>query len=180
MVRKNRDLTPYENVVVYPIDFLKDVKDEILIMMNKEDATVFDVYKLNVKTGETTLVAKNPGNIQGWMPDSNGQIRMAVASDGVVGEVLYRESEEDEFKPFITIDAGDTVSPIAFSQDNQSIYMLSNKGRDKVELVKYDLEGNEEVIFSNPNVDIAGALYSSTKDKILMELILQIKFTRIF
>ncbi|TSI03146.1 S9 family peptidase [Lysinibacillus sp. BW-2-10] len=162
-----KDLTPYENVVAYPIDILKDAKDEILIMMNKEDATVFDVYKLNVKTGETKLVAKNPGNIQSWLSDSNGQVRMAVASDGVVGEVLYRESEEAEFKPFITIEAGDTVTPIAFSQDNKSIYMLSNKKRDKVELVQYNLEGKEKVILSNPNVDISNAIYSSTKDKIL-------------
>ncbi|MFF5995018.1 S9 family peptidase [Lysinibacillus sp. KU-BSD001] len=162
-----QDLTPYPNVVAYPIDYLKDVKDEILIMMNKEDATVFDVYKLNVTTGETKLIAKNPGNIQSWIPDSNGQIRMAVATDGVVGTVLYRETEEEAFKPFMEIEAGDTVSPLGFSQDNQSIYALSNKGRDKIELVKFDLKGNEEVIFSNPNVDIAGALYSSSKDRLL-------------
>ncbi|WP_431026801.1 S9 family peptidase [Lysinibacillus sp. LZ02] len=162
-----QDLTPYPNVVAYPIDYLKDVKDEILIMMNKEDATVFDVYKLNVTTGETKLVAKNPGNIQSWIPDSNGQIRMAVATDGVIGTVLYRETEEEEFKPFMEIEAGDTVSPLGFSQDNQSIYARSNKGRDKIELVKFDLKGNEEVVFSNPNVDIAGALYSSSKDQLL-------------
>jgi dipeptidyl aminopeptidase/acylaminoacyl peptidase len=164
---KEKDLTPYPNVVVLPIDYLKDVQDEILIMMNKEDATVFDVYKLNVKTGETKLVAKNPGNILSWIPDSNGQIRMAVASDGVVGAVLYRETEEDEFQPFISIDAGETVSPLGFSQDNKFIYAVSDKGRDKTELVKYDLKGKEEVIFSNPHVDIAGALYSSTKDQLL-------------
>lgn len=164
---KEKDLTPYPNVVVLPIDYLKDVEDEILIMMNKEDATVFDVYKLNVKTGATKLVAKNPGNILSWIPDSNGQIRMAVASDGVVGAVLYRETEEDEFQQFISIDAGETVSPLGFSRDNQSIYAVSDKGRDKAALVKYDLEGKEEVVFSNPLVDISGALYSSTKDQLL-------------
>lgn len=164
---EEKDLTPYPNVVVLPIDYLKDVEDEILIMMNKEDATVFDVYKLNVKTGATKLVAKNPGNILSWIPDSNGQIRMAVASDGVVGAVLYRETEEDEFQPFISIDAGETVSPLGFSRDNQFIYAVSDKGRDKAALVKYDLEGKEEVVFSNPLVDISGALYSSTKDQLL-------------
>lgn len=164
---EEKDLTPYPNVVVYPIDYLKDVQDEILIMMNKEDATVFDVYKLNVKTGETKLVAKNPGDIAGWLTDSNGQVRIAVVSDGVVGTVLYRETEEDEFQPFISIEAGETVSPLGFSQDNQYIYAMSNKGRDKIELVKYDLKGNEEVIFSNPHVDILGAQYSSAKDQLL-------------
>ncbi|WP_341300309.1 S9 family peptidase [Lysinibacillus sp. FSL H8-0500] len=164
---KEQDLTPYPNVTVGILSGLQGVKDEILIMMNKEDATVFDVYKLNVKTGETTHVAKNPGNIADWLADRNGEVRIAVASDGVEGTVLYRDSEQDEFKPFIEIEAGDDVRPLAFSKDNQYIYATSNKGRDKVEVVKYDLEGNEEVIMSNEEVDVAGVLYSAEQDKIL-------------
>ncbi len=164
---KEQDLTPYPNVTVGILSGLQGVKDEILIMMNKEDATVFDVYKLNVKTGETTHVAKNPGNIADWLADHNGEVRIAVASDGVEGTVLYRDSEQDEFKPFIEIQAGDDVRPLAFSKDNQYIYATSNKGRDKVEVVKYDLEGNEQVIMSNEEVDVAGVLYSAEQDKIL-------------
>lgn len=164
---KEQDLTPYPNVTVGILSGLQGVKDEILIMMNKEDATVFDVYKLNVKTGETTHVAKNPGNIADWLADRNGEVRIAVASDGVEGTVLYRDSEQDEFKPFIEIEAGDDVRPLAFSKDNQYIYATSNKGRDKVEVVKYDLEGNEQVIMSNEEVDVAGVLYSAEQDKIL-------------
>ncbi|GAB0170769.1 S9 family peptidase [Lysinibacillus sp. CTST325] len=162
-----KDLTPYPNVKVTILSSLKNVKDEILIMMNKEDVKVFDVYKLNVKTGKTTHVAKNPGNITGWLADRNGNVRMAVASDGVVGTVLYRDSEKDEFKPFVEIEAGDLVVPFAFSKDNKHIFATSNKGRDKVEVVKYDLEGHEEVIMSNSEVDVTGVFYSAEKDKVL-------------
>jgi len=164
---EEKDLTPYPNVTVGVLSGLQGVKDEILIMMNKEDATVFDVYKLNVKTGETTHVAKNPGNITSWLADRNGNVRIAVASDGVEGTILYRDSEKDEFKPFIEMEAGDEVMPLAFSKDNQYIYATSNKGRDKVEVVKYDLKGNEEVIMSNDQVDVSGVLYSAEHDKLL-------------
>lgn len=164
---EEKDLTPYPNVTVGMLSSLDGVKDEVLIMMNKEDATVFDVYKFNVKTGDTTLVAKNPGNILSWIADRNGNIRIAVASDGVEGVILYRETEKDEFKPFIEIEAGDDVTPLAFSKDNKYIYAKSNKGRDKVEIVKYDLEGNETVIMSHPDVDVSGVLYNSLQDKIL-------------
>ncbi len=164
---EEKDLTPYPNVTVGILSGLQGVKDEILIMMNKEDATVFDVYKLNVKTGETTHVAKNPGNITSWLADRNGNVRIAVASDGVEGTILYRDSEKDEFKPFIEMEAGDEVMPLAFSKDNQYIYATSNKGRDKVEVVKYDLKGNEEVIMSNDQVDVSGVLYSAEHDKLL-------------
>lgn len=164
---EEKDLTPYPNVTVGVLSGLQGVKDEILIMMNKEDPTVFDVYKLNVKTGETTHVAKNPGNITSWLADRNGNVRIAVASDGVEGTILYRDSEKDEFKPFIEMEAGDEVMPLAFSKDNQYIYATSNKGRDKVEVVKYDLKGNEEVIMSNDQVDVSGVLYSAEHDKLL-------------
>lgn len=164
---EEKDLTPYPNVTVGLLSSLQGVKDEILIMMNKEDATVFDVYKLNVKTGETTHVAKNPGNISNWLADRNGEVRVAVASDGVVGTVLYRDSEKDEFKPFIELAAGDEVTPLAFSKDNKHIYATSNKGRDKVEVVKYDLEGKEEVVMANKEVDVTGVLYSAEQDKLL-------------
>ncbi|MEY9973884.1 dipeptidyl aminopeptidase/acylaminoacyl peptidase [Lysinibacillus sp. RC46] len=164
---EEKDLTPYPNVTVGVLSSLQGVKDEILIMMNKEDAKVFDVYKLNLKTGETTHVAKNPGNITSWIADRDGNVRMAVASDGVVGTVLYRDSEKDEFKPFIEMESGDQVMPLGFTKDNKHILAKSNKGRDKVEVVKYDLEGNEEVIMSNSEVDVAGVLYNSEKDKVL-------------
>ncbi|MGE7695717.1 prolyl oligopeptidase family serine peptidase [Lysinibacillus sp. NPDC094177] len=164
---EEKDLTPYPNVTVGLLSGLEGVKDEILIMMNKEDAKVFDVYKLNVKTGKTTHVAKNPGNVSSWLADRDGNIRMAVVSDGVVGTVLYRDSEKDEFKPFIEIEAGDDINPFSFSKDNKHIYATSNKGRDKVEIVKYDLDGNEEVIMSNSEVDVSGILYNAEKDKVL-------------
>ncbi|KOP69958.1 peptidase [Lysinibacillus sp. FJAT-14745] len=164
---EEKDLTPYPNVTVGLLSSLKGVKDEILIMMNKEDAKVFDVYKLNLKTGKTTHVAKNPGNITSWIADRDGNVRMAVASDGVVGTVLYRDSEKDEFKPFIEMEEGDEVTPLAFTKDNKHILAKSNKGRDKVEVVKYDLEGHEEVIMSNSEVDVSGVLYNSEKDKVL-------------
>jgi len=168
--QEEKDLTPYPGVRVQIISVLTGVKDEILVMMNKENPAVFDVYKLNIKTGETKHVAKNPGNIISWLADSDGKIRIAVESDGVDSTVLYRKTEEDEFKPFIATAAGDSVSPLGFAKDNQSIYALSNKDRDKVELVKFDLTANEEVIYSNPQVDVMGAVYDSRRDKILYSL----------
>lgn len=168
--QEEKDLTPYPKVTVQLVSGLQDVKDEILIMMNKENPTVFDVYKLNIKTGITTHVAKNPGNIVSWLADQDGKIRIAVESDGIESTVLYRDTEEEDFKPFINTKAGDSISPIAFSKDNQSIYALSNKDRDKVELVKLDLKANEEVIYSNPQVDVTGAVYDSSQGKMLYSL----------
>lgn len=165
-----RDLTPYPGVRVELVSGLQGIKDVILIMMNKEDPTVFDVYKLNIKTGETERVAKNPGNIVSWLADHEGKIRIAVESDGVDSSVLYRDSEDDEFRPFVQTEQGDSITPLAFSKDNQTIFALSNKNRDKIELVKLDMEANEEIIYSNKLVDIKSAAYDRTQDKMLYSL----------
>lgn len=168
--QEEKNLTPYPGVRVQMLSNLQGIKDEILIMMNKEDPTVFDVYRLNIKTGETTHVAKNPGNIVDWLADRDGKIRIAIESDGIDSTVLYRDTEEEDFKPFLKTEAGDSVSPIAFSKDNKSIYALSNKDRDKIELVNLDFKANEKVIYSNPQVDVIGAAYDASRDKILYSL----------
>ncbi|PJO43987.1 S9 family peptidase, partial [Lysinibacillus xylanilyticus] len=164
---KEVDLTPYDKVSVQFVSDLSGVKDEILISMNKEDATIFDVYKLNVKTGETKLIAKNPGNIMAWVADRQGKIRLASESDGAVSTLLYRDTEEEAFKPLVTLNFGDTMNPLGFSADGKSIYAVSNNGRDKTGLVKLNLKGEEEVLYQHPEVDVTGAYYDKNKDKML-------------
>ena len=65
--------------------------DVITIIMNKRNPANFDVYRLNITTGELTLYIANPGNITEWYPDAEGNIRLAKASDGVDETILYRE-----------------------------------------------------------------------------------------
>ncbi|MBE9917234.1 S9 family peptidase [Paenibacillus donghaensis] len=164
---KEVDLTPYNKVSVQLVSSLSGVKDEILISMNKDDATIFDVYKLNVKTGETKLIAKNPGNIMAWVADRQGKIRLASESDGVVSTLLYRDTEEEAFKPLVTLNNGDAMNPLGFSADGKSIYAVSNNGRDKMALVKLNLKGEEEVLYQHPEVDITEAYYDKNQDKML-------------
>lgn len=164
---QEKDLTPYDKVNVLIVSGLSGVKDEILISMNKEDAVVFDVYKLNVKTGETKLIAKNPGNIQAWIADRQGKIRLALESDGVESTLLYRDTEEEAFKPLVALKNGDGINPLGFSADGKSIYAVSNNGRDKIALVQLNLKGEEEVLYQHPDVDVTGAFFDKKQDKML-------------
>ncbi len=62
----------------------EDIPDELIIGLNKRNPQVFDPYRLNLKTGEMEMLAENPGNIQGWMFDHDGKLRVAFAIvDGV-------------------------------------------------------------------------------------------------
>ena len=54
-----KELTPFENVRVRIIDEREDIKDELLIGMNKRDPKLFDAYRLNIFTGELKMVGEN-------------------------------------------------------------------------------------------------------------------------
>jgi len=142
---------------------------QVLVSMNKRDSTVFDAYRLNIQTGKLSLLLQNPGNITKWYSDAAGKLRMAIASDGVNETLLYRDKENQNFRAVLTNNFKTSISPIAFSVDNNCIYALSNKNRDKMALVELDcVSGNEHrVIYSNPQVDVSEAIYSVNKEKLI-------------
>ena len=163
-----KDLTPFEKVRVELIDELKDNDEELLIAMNNRDARLFDVYRINVNSGEMNMIAQNPGNITGWMTDHEGKLRIATTTDGVNTGILYRKNESEDFKLITSTNFKETLSPSMFTYDNNLVYMMSNIGRDKLAIVKYDIENNKEleVIYEHPEVDVSGLL-SSDKRKVI-------------
>lgn len=167
------DLTPYDSVRIEIIDDLEDIEDEIIIGMNLESKSLFSPYRLNIETGEAVKLAENKNMfepISGWMTDHEGKLRIAAkVTDGTNTNILYRASEDEEFKTVYTTDFKETLSPLFFDFDNGSVvYAVSNIGRDKTAIVKFDLETGQEleVLFSHPEVDVSNLSYSR-KRKVL-------------
>jgi dipeptidyl aminopeptidase/acylaminoacyl peptidase len=156
------DLTPMPKVRVNLVDELLDDPTDVLVEMNRRDSTVFDVYRVNVVTGDTTMIASNPGTITGWVADHHGRIRAALTTDGVNGTVLFRPTEADTFRVIAHTTFKDTFTPLFFTFDDQALYASSNLGRDKAAIVLFDpATGRErEVLFQHPEVDVDGMGYS--------------------
>jgi len=165
------DLTPFDEVLVQIADELEEHPDEMLIGMNKRLKEVFDVYRINVKTGEMKLAAENPGNITNWVTDHDGNIRVAQTTDGVNTTLLYREKESDEFAPVVTTNFKEQITPLFFTFDNKYVYAASNLGRDKSAIVKFDIANGKELetIFEHPEVDVS-ELHFSKKRKVLTRI----------
>ena len=162
------DLTPFENIQARITDDLEDDENFMLVGLNKRNPQIHDVYRLNVNTGDLELIAENPGNISGWMTDNDGKLRIAITSDGVNTSMLYRENESDEFKPILTTNFKESVSPLYFTFDNKELYVSSNRNRDKSAIFKFDLNTAKEtdLIFEHNDVDV-GSLLRSKKRKII-------------
>ena len=165
---ETKDLTPFPGVRVNLIDELEDINDEILIGMNKRNPEVFDVYRLNFKTGDLKLTEENPGNISSWVTDHLGNIKAALTTDGVNNSLLYRKDSSKPFEVKLTTDFKTALTPLFFTFDNSMIYALSNLGRDTMAVIKYDIENAKEteILYENPEADCTWLSYSK-KRKVL-------------
>ena len=76
--KNSKCLTCFEGVRTQIIDELEDIPDEVIIGLNKRNPQVFDPYRLNIVTGEMTMLAENPGNIMGWMTDHAREIACSI------------------------------------------------------------------------------------------------------
>ncbi|MBS1526969.1 MAG: S9 family peptidase [Bacteroidetes bacterium] len=142
--------------------------DVITIAMNKRDPANFDIYKLNIKTGELTPYLVNPGNITEWFPDDDGRIRLVKSSDGVDETILYRADDDSPFQPIIKNNFKNRVQPIAFINDKHLFYALSNVNQDKTALVVIDATTGKEVntVFKCDKTDIDKVDYSRNKHRV--------------
>ena len=163
-----KDLTPFEGVKADFVDVLEDNDDQMIIQLNKDNKEIFDVYRININTGELIKIAQNPGNITGWVTDHSGKLRIAVTTDGTNSSLLYRETEADTFRAVLTTNFKESASPLFFDFDNLNLYANSNINRDKSAIVKLDpVSGKElEVLFEHPEVDAEKLSYSH-KRKVL-------------
>ncbi len=159
-------LTDFDKVRTEIIDDLPEIDDYVIVGLNKRNPQVFDPYRLNINTGELTMLAENPGNIQAWMTDHDGKLRVAMAIvDGVNTSLLYRETENDEFKTVLTTSFKESMSPQFFTFDNKNLYASSNLGRDKAAIVEFDPRTGKEVkvLYENKDYDVDGLFYSKAR-----------------
>jgi len=162
------ELTPFEGVRVRLVDDLEDDDAHMLVSLNQRDRRVFDVYRIDVSTGDLELVAENPGNISGWVTDNAGRLRVATTSDGVNTSLLYRATEDDEFGLVVTTSFKDDLTPLYFTFDDARLYVASNIGRDKQAIFEYDPATAENValIFEHPEVDVTSLMRSKEREVI--------------
>lgn len=163
-----RDLTPYPDTKANLIDILKHDPEHIIISHNRRDKRVFDAFRVNVKTGESTMIVENPGKITSYLADHEGKLRVATTSDGVSTSLLYRDNEDEEFQTVLTTNFRQSLSPLLFDFDNKNLYVASNLNRDKEAIAIFDPKNARELelVFEHPQVDANNLLWSYKRKKI--------------
>jgi dipeptidyl aminopeptidase/acylaminoacyl peptidase len=150
-----RPLTPGAGVTCYIQQISRHFPSELLIAHNARDKRYFDIYRVNVVTGESTLVQQNEG-FTGHFTDQQFRVRFAVrhTEDGDV-EYLQRGTD-GEWALFSRIGVQDAMATraIEFSADGRELYWLDSRGRDTAAVVEHDLaSGTVRVLAQDPRAD---------------------------
>ena len=167
-----KELTPYDGVKVNILAALKEDKDHMVISMNKNNAQVFDPYKINIVTGEVEQLYENEdveNPIMGYNFDKDGDLRAFTRLKDGVNSELYYAVEPGNFKLIKSIGWDDTFSIINFdyATDNKNdAYVVSNLESDKAAIYKYDLAKNKKIekLFSHKEYDASGASISRNRN----------------
>lgn len=163
------DLTPYDGTRAYVQQMIESDPQHVLIAHNRRDPHVFDLVKVNLDTGEEEPVAANPGTVTRWLTHRDGVLWGRVRQAGEASHLERYDAGTTAWHSIYQWDRFDGVAPLALSADKQSVWLLSNRGRDLRALVKFDLvTGGETVVYQHPQVDVSDLLFSQrTREPLL-------------
>ncbi len=156
-----RDLTPVAEGARATIEQLSSSRpNHIVVGINERDPQVFDLYLVDVTSGERQLLKENPG-YAGWLIDNVLEPRFGFlpTPDGG-GRVVDFDGEE-----FAVIPPEDFLATqaIGFNKDNTAVFMLDSRDRDTAALTRVSVATGERVVLAeNANADISGILTDQT------------------
>ena len=166
------DLTPYDGTRAYIQQIIQSDPRHVLIAHNRRDPRVFDLMKVDLENGKEVAIATNPGTVIRWLTDRDGALWGRVRKAETTYHLERQDVGADAWRSVYQWDRFDSVHPLALSADQQSVWMLSNRGRDLVALVKLNFASEQEkIVYQHPKVDVGDLLFSQqTREPVLAYL----------
>jgi dipeptidyl aminopeptidase/acylaminoacyl peptidase len=165
------DLTGLKGVRVQLVHAPKTDPGVLYVGINDRDKAWHDLYKVNVATGEKTLMRKNTDRIAGWEFDTKDQLRLAARSADS-GEQEILRVDPNGFTKIYSCEIFESCDTLRFHKDGKRVYLMHNKGTlDLVSLELMDVAtGKLEPVESDPQkrVDFGGALFSERTDDLVL------------
>jgi dipeptidyl aminopeptidase/acylaminoacyl peptidase len=162
------DLTPSEGARAQIIDLPRDRPNAALVAINARDKRYFDAYEIDIASGRSRLLEKNPGDVDAWFADGHGIIRACAAQLGTTTEIRVRDLGSGLFRLLATYSDEESASIHGVGPDGSFLYISSARGSNTERLVTLDLKtGKETVIDEDPEYDLSEVLISDQTNELL-------------
>lgn len=142
--------------------------DEIVVGLNDRNPQFHDVYKLNLVTGDKTLLLKNE-NYVGYNVDDNYVVRFVQQMRPDGGLEVLEVFENGKTGKYMEIPSEDmlTTSLLGFNKNGSSIYLLDSRGRNTTALFSVNLtSGEKTLIAEDPKADIKDVVIHPISKKV--------------
>lgn len=159
--KETRDLTPFKGARADIVAIDPNFPDQILVSSNQRDPKLFDVYRIDLKSGKATLDTQNPGDVSGWTADNKLQVRAAqVEVPGGGNEIRIRDDAKATWRTLQKWSVDDAFGWVAgFSPDNRSVWLVSSVEANAARLVEADIaSGKSKVIVEDEQFDVRDIL----------------------
>ncbi|MBE9065989.1 S9 family peptidase [Leptolyngbya cf. ectocarpi LEGE 11479] len=165
-----RNLTAIEGVAARIYAIPKQTPNQIIVGFNDRDPRFHDIYRVDLTTGERTLLLQNDQQIGLWTTDLSGNVRLAFRQTAERGNEILAVGD-DGLTPIYTCRIEETCVPIRFHADGQRVYLMSNRNGDLIQLELLNLENQQsQVVEVDPEnqVDFGGAVFSEATDELMV------------
>ncbi|MFP5393484.1 MAG: alpha/beta hydrolase family protein, partial [Gammaproteobacteria bacterium] len=141
------------------------------VEFGSKDVPERKLIRLNTVTGRTQPVG-GPDKAMHWWLDAKGRPALASALEHNLEVLYYLDPKDNKWRKIASFDAylggPGAVTPLAFSPEGR-LYVVSDRGRDKLALFQYDLEHGQiadQPLVNIEDFDFRGSLVA-TADKLL-------------
>lgn len=166
---ETKDLTPFDKVAARIQETSPNFPDEILVALNNRVEQFHDIHRVNLRTGESTLVQKNDdgqgGGYAGFVTDEDFKVRFAADMNPDGSQTILRPAGS-KWETFIEIPHNDTLTtgPIGFNKDGSVLYLQDSRGRNTSALFAMDIAtGESRLLIEDRQCDLDTALFHPTE-----------------
>ncbi len=164
------DLTPFDKVQARIAQISFRHPDEIVVAVNNRVPQLHDLYRVNIRTGDKTLLLENPGFL-GFLVDLDLKLRFAIKLTPDGGqEIMAAGDQPGQWKEFMKVGPDDALStgPIGFDKTGKVLYLWDSRDRNTRALVSQDLTtGATKVLAEDPKADGSGLYLDPTEQTVL-------------
>lgn len=159
------DLVPVAGVKVQVYLLSPKCPDEVLIGVNDRNPEYHDIYRLNVETGNRTVLL--PGSeLVGFVGDDKLDVRLAstIGRDRKVH--VARVLPDGRAEPLLNIPPEDQITTqfVSVEADGKSVLAIDSRGREHAALTRIELKtGHTEVLYEGKQADVSGTLVHPTE-----------------